>query len=107
MLKLCQNFYILCGIKAFANNDASVPKWCLNRPYQAKYFKELTNYAGIDSSTLCYKPLRTSEIEKSELNVSNIIDVLENEYINPFSFNLDIGHLYNLSSEVPKESGVE
>ena len=31
MLKLCQNFYILGGIKAFANNDANVLKWCLNR----------------------------------------------------------------------------
>ena len=31
MLKLCQNFYILGGIKAFASNDANVLKWCLNR----------------------------------------------------------------------------
>ena len=56
---------------------------------------------------LCYKPLRISETEKSEQNVSKIIDVLENEYINPFSLNLDIGQLYNLSSGVPKESGLE
>ena len=47
------------------------------------------------------------EIEKSERNVSKIIDVLENEYINPFSLNLDIGQLYNLSSGVPKETGVK
>ena len=107
MLKLCQNFYALGGIKAFSSNDASVLKWCLNRPYQAKYFKELTNYAGIDSFTLCYKPLRISEIEKSERNLSKTIDVFENEYINLFSLNLDIGQLYNLSSGVPKESGVE
>ena len=66
MLKLCQNFYILGGIKAFSSNDASVLKWCLNRPYQAKYFKELTNYAGIDSSRLCYKLFCISEIEKPE-----------------------------------------
>ena len=32
---------------------------------------------------------------------------MENEYIDPFSLNLDIGQLYNLSSGVPKESGVE
>ena len=107
MLKLCQNFYILGGIKAFASNDANVLKWCVNRPYQAKYFKELTNYAGTDPSTLCYKPLRISEIEKTERNVREIIDVLENEYINPFSLYLDIGQLHNLSSGDPKESGVE
>ena len=107
MLKLCQNFYILGGIKAFASNDANVLKWCVNRPYQAKYFKELTNYAGTDPSTLCYKPLRISEIEKTERNVRKIIDVLENEYINPFSLYLDIGQLHNLSSGDPKESGVE
>ena len=32
---------------------------------------------------------------------------MENEYIDPFSLNLDIGQLYNLSLGVPKESGVE
>ena len=32
---------------------------------------------------------------------------MENEYIDPISLNLDIGQLYNLSSGVPKESGVE
>ena len=42
MLKLCQNFYILGGIKALASNDANVLTWSINRPFQAKYFKELT-----------------------------------------------------------------
>ena len=39
--------------------------------------------------------------------LEKIIDILENEYINSFSLNLDKGQLYNLSSGVPKENGVK
>ena len=100
-------FEILGGIKAFATCDASVLKWCLNRPYQAKNFNELTNFAGLQYSTECYKPLRSSEIQKSEKHVSKIINVLEDEYLNPFGLDLDPTELYNLSSGVPKEDGVK
>ena len=79
----------------------------MNRPYQSKNTKELKDYAGIDSSTLCYKPLRLSEIDRSERNVKKIINVLENEYLNPFSPDLDVDQLYNLSSGVLKEDGVK
>ena len=94
-------------MKAFATCEASVLKWCLNRPSQAKLFQELQNFAGLDSSTECYKPLRSNEISKSEKHVSSLLDVLENEYLNPFSVSIDENELYNLSSGLKKENGVE
>ena len=30
----------LGGIKAFAGNNESVLKWCMNRPHQAKHYRE-------------------------------------------------------------------
>ena len=94
-------------MKAFATYEASVLKWCLNRPSQAKLFQELQNFAGLDSSTECYKPLRSSEISKSEKHVSSLVDVLENEYLTPFSASIDENELYNLRSGTRKENGVE
>ena len=47
-----------------------------------------------------YKPLRPSQILKSERFVSNIINVLKEEYVNPFDSKLDKGLLVNLSSRI-------
>ena len=47
-----------------------------------------------------YKPLRPSQILKSERFVSKIINVLKEEHINPFDGNLDKGLLVNLSSGI-------
>ena len=51
--------------------------------------------------------MRPSEIQKSEKHVSKVINVLEDEYLNPFGLGLDPTELYNLSSGVPKEDGVK
>ena len=37
----------------------------------------------------------------------SLVDVLENEYLNPFSASVDENELYNLSSGIRKENGVE
>ena len=76
-------------------------------PIQAKLFQKLRNFAGLDSSTECYKPLRSREISKSEKHVSSLVDVLKNEYRNPFSASIDENELYNLSSGIRKENGLE
>ena len=82
-------------------------KWCLNQPHQAKHFNELMNFTGLLSSQDSYKPLRNSEIIKSEENLANVIHVLNNEYLNPFDVALDKGNLFNLSSWVAKEDDLE
>ena len=88
------------GIKYFAGNSSSVLKWCLNRPNQAENTNALKQLSGLNSSTDSYKPLRPSRILKSEKQVSDVLHVLEEEYLNPFDLEIDQTHLYNLSSGV-------
>ena len=94
-------------ITGFASDPSSVLKWCLNRPHQAKHFNELINFTGLLSSQESYKPLRNSEIIKSGENVTNVIHVLNNEYLNPFDVALDKDELFNLSSGFAKEDDLK
>ena len=96
----------LGGIKAFASNKMNVLKWCLTRPHQALQGTE-TFFWDRKPTSNCYKPLRKMEISRSEQCVQKVIDVLESEYLNPFSVNLDNDKLYNLSSGIPKVDRVE
>ena len=95
------------GIKGFSSNEMNVLKWCMNRPQQAKNLNELLQMAGIRKTTECYKSLRLSEVKKSEENVLKVMDVLENEYLNPFSVFIDSETLVNLSSGSIKENDVD
>ena len=79
----------------------------MNRPYQAKHYRELLNLAGLDPSNDPYKPLRPAEIASSEQHVRNVISLLEAEYLNPFDVGLDKNELYNLSSGVLLRKDVE
>ena len=62
--------------------------------------------AGL-SKTHDYKPLRPKEIKKSETHVSQVINVLENDYWNPFSVFLEDEEVYNLSSGKKYEGDVQ
>ena len=73
----------------------------------SKHFNELKHFTGLLSSQESYKPLRNSEIIKSEENVANVIHVLNNEYLNPLDVTLDKDKLFNLSSGVAKEDDLE
>ena len=54
--------------------------------------------AGVTSSVDIYKALRSSQIITSESKVSQPVQILENDYINPFSITLKATKLFNLSS---------
>ena len=89
------------GIKAFSRNSSSVLKWYLNRSEQATNTKALDDLAGLGKDNTPYKPLRPSQILKSESLVGKVQAALENEYLNPFDTALDQSKLYNLSSGSP------
>ena len=72
------------GVKAFATDRTSLLKWCLNRSQQAQNTRALNKVAGFGENTDLYKPLRPSQVIKSDEMVSNVQSELENEYINPF-----------------------
>ena len=96
-------FTFVGGIKGFVADNNSVTKWCLNRPEQAKNTNALKQMAYVTSSADIYKALRPSQIIKSEDKVSRLVQILENDYINPFSVTLEATKLFNLSSGVAVE----
>ena len=89
------------GVKSLASDSPSVLKWCLNRADQSKNVKEMKEMAGTITKSEMYKALRPSQILTSEKMVTKVIEVLQEEYINPFSVLVDKEQLYNLSSGVP------
>ena len=56
---------------------------------------------GLNVSSLRYKTQRPSQVLQSEDLVSQIVTILQNEYINPFDISIDKSNLLNLSSGVP------
>ena len=86
--------------QSFASDSSSILKWTLNRAEQAKNTTALLNLAEVNSATNAYKPLRPSQILQSEKFVSRIMEILKEEYVNPFDVNLTQGQLVNLSSGV-------
>ena len=77
------------GIKSFATDSSAILKWTLNRPEQAENTnKALLDFAEVHNASNPYKPLRPSHILQSEKFVSHIIEVLKEEYVNPFDINI-------------------
>ena len=48
-----------------------------------------------------YKPLRSSQIVKSEAQVQAVMKIFQEEYTNPFDKSIDNSLLYHLSSGIP------
>ena len=88
-------------INKFYSSESSILKWTLNRPHQSANTSELKSMTGINQQNFVYKSLRPNEIIKSEKKVRRIVKVLQEEYISPFSGELDKSQLYNLSSGIP------
>ena len=86
------------------SDSSSVLKWCLNRTDQSRNVKAMKEMAGATPKSQLYKAFRPSQIVGSEKMVQRVMDVLQEEYMNPFSVLLDENQLYNLSSGVPVES---
>ena len=78
------------GIKQFANNQTTYDKWVLNRPHLAKVRDGLLQKTGLDSATdNPQKTCRPSEIIKSEQLGAAVLAALEEEFLNPFSSNIE------------------
>ena len=91
------------GIKSFtsSSNDATYSKWVLSRPFQAKFVEALIDMISKSETGSHTKALRTSEIVRSERRITNMIDILTNTFINPFSLDLDNDRLFNIASGCP------
>ena len=75
------------GVKRFSADNDGVTKWTMGRADQTQKLNCLL--------LMCTWP---SQILKSESRKSNVVAVLENEFVNPFDIALDRTMLINLSS---------
>eukprot|EP00111_Clytia_hemisphaerica_P017066 TCONS_00050552-protein len=90
------------GVKGFASDQMNVRKWCLNRPKQADVMRRLKDLCGLDGKDTQYKPLRKSQVAKSEKYVQAVTGVLDERFLNPFGADTDKEEcVYNLSSGLP------
>ena len=70
------------GIKNFATQDNTYEKWVLRRPGQAEYVAGLKEITGTGkNSQNPRKCLRSSEINKYEMYVQRVKDILLEEFI--------------------------
>ena len=88
------NFYT--GV--FATNKNTVLKWCLNRRTQSKKTTTLKEVCGVGVDPGMYKPMRASQITKSERDVQKMLRVLVEDYINPFGLDVENEYLVSMSS---------
>ncbi|XP_065064905.1 uncharacterized protein LOC135691081 [Rhopilema esculentum] len=90
------------GIKDFTHRKETYEKWVLNRPFQAKMVESLLSLADLDNfSSDPRKCLREREIRKSEERVTKLMQVMKEDFINPFDANIDQQKLFNLASGRP------
>ena len=97
---------LIGGITSFASSKIAVARWCVNRADQAKNTSALKQLAGTEKITEINKSLRPSQILSSEEKVQKVMEVLSDEYINPFSTDLDKAKLINLRSGAPVDDVV-
>ena len=69
--------------------------------FQAKFVEALLEMIGKSQTGSHTKALRKSEIVRSEQRVANMIDIMTNTFINPFSFDFDNDKLFNIASGCP------
>ena len=86
------------GIENFTTQAGTYDKWVLSRPFQAKLVEALLENVGLDGKESYRKCLRKSEITKSEKRISNVVEVLTDTFMNPFSDEFDSDKLYNITS---------
>ena len=73
--------------------------------YVDNYILKLNQYGWLSDSSTIYKSLQPKQILNSEQKVTNVIEVVENEYINPFGLEVDKNSFVNISSgmSLPEE----
>ena len=95
------------GLTDFQTQAATVRKWVLSRPYQAKFTEALKTITNLDrTSDNVRKCLRPSQILKSNKIVRGIMNCLKTQFTDPFCSDFDNQRLYNLVSGEPVSDGI-
>ena len=100
--KLCKSIPVTTfvgGIKNFAKQGNTCEKWVISRPGQAEYVAGLKEVTWTDKSSQNPMKMLTVIWNKQMRDVcSEVKDILTNEFINPFSNDMDKTKLCNIAS---------
>ena len=103
-----RNAKTIGGNTSFQTRKAAVYRWVRGRASQTKFVDALKEMTGVQETS--YNPkksLRPSEIIKSDKIVENIMDAMQNHFIEPFDPVLEKVKLYNLMPGKPVPDNVK
>ena len=93
------------GIIGFSRNYSAYYRWCVTRPFRAKYVEATLNMADMTTTeTSVHKDLKSSQIKCSEEGVTNVKDTVMG-FTDPFTVE-NKKELHCLSSGLPASSKV-
>ena len=99
--------FVIGGIIEFASKPATIAKWVLRRPFQSQFTEALYESCGLVPATSSpNKCLRPREIRKSNQMVATVVDVIKNQFFNPFDEELQKDSLYNIVSGMPVDNSI-
>ena len=84
------------GTKGFSLKPAALSRYYLTAEYRSTCLKQLRELTDIKPPGVSHHDLESSRIRKDELAVQSLVDLMETEWINPFSG--DPTELISLSS---------
>ena len=87
--------------RKLANTNDAVTKWTLNRASQVKVTVTLKKISGVSKQDEKYKLLHPYQIVKSGKWTAKLKNTISQDFLDPFSSDLDTRKLYNLSSGIP------
>ena len=73
------------GTTGFSINPNAIVRWNVNASYRAELRKKLHEFVTYSQQKHCHKDLKQSRMKKDEKDVSALLDVLKNTFIEPFS----------------------
>lgn len=73
------------GTKGFSLNKGAVARYYLTAEYRTEALRQLQELVSLQSANTGHTDLQTSRTKRDESDVTYIIDVLENNWINPLS----------------------
>ena len=92
------------SIRRFSPDNDACTNWTMGRAEQSQNLNSLLQMCVIREQYDVYNRTRPSQILKSESRKSNVVTVLENEFVNPFDIALDRTMLINLTSGLVMET---
>lgn len=73
------------GTKGFSLKSGALSKYYLTAEYRSMYLRQLRDLTGQSMSKLSHPDLQGPRIQKDEADVQSLIDVMENNWLNPLS----------------------